>query len=47
MRLRPGAASMIFSFARIAGLLAHGLEEYPHRLRFRPRASYVGIAPRT
>lgn len=42
IRLRPGSSSTIFAFARIAGLLAHGLEEYPHRLRFRPRATYVG-----
>jgi citrate synthase len=45
MRLRPGSATAIFSFARIAGILAHSLEEYAHRLRFRPRASYVGPAP--
>lgn len=42
MRLRPGSASTIFTFARIAGMLAHALEEYPHRLRFRPRATYIG-----
>jgi citrate synthase len=46
MRLRPAAATTIFTFARIPGLLAHAIEEYPHRLRFRPRASYVGEAPR-
>jgi citrate synthase len=40
--LRPGSASAIFSISRIAGMLAHALEEYPHRLRFRPRATYVG-----
>jgi len=28
--------------ARLVGVLAHAMEEYPHRLRFRPRASYVG-----
>jgi citrate synthase len=39
------AAPTVFSLARITGLLAHGLEEYPHRLRFRPRATYVGPAP--
>ncbi len=43
MQLRPGAASTIFTFARIVGLVAHALEEYPHRLRFRPRATYVGL----
>ena len=46
MGLRPAAASTIFTVARIAGLIAHALEEYPHRLRFRPRATYVGPAPR-
>jgi citrate synthase len=42
LRLRPGSGSTIFTLARIAGMLAHALEEYPHRLRFRPRATYVG-----
>jgi citrate synthase len=46
MQLQPGSASTIFTIARIAGLVAHGLEEYPHRLRFRPRATYAGPAPR-
>ena len=45
MGLRPDAATTIFTFARLAGLIAHALEEYPHRLRFRPRATYVGPAP--
>lgn len=43
--LRDGAAATIFTVARIAGIIAHALEEYEHRLRFRPRASYVGPAP--
>lgn len=46
MGLLPGSASTIFTVARIAGMLAHAIEEYPHRLRFRPRASYAGPAPR-
>lgn len=46
MKLRPGSASTIFTLARIVGLVAHALEEYPHRLRFRPRATYAGPAPR-
>ena len=46
MGLRPGSASTIFTVARIVGLVAHALEEYPHRLRFRPRATYTGPAPR-
>jgi citrate synthase len=43
--LRPGSAATIFTVARIAGIVAHALEEYEHRLRFRPRASYVGPTP--
>lgn len=46
MGLRAGSAATIFTVARLAGLLAHAIEEYPYRLRFRPRASYVGEAPR-
>ena len=44
-RLRPGSAATIFTVARIAGIVAHPLEEYEHRLRFRPRASYAGPLP--
>jgi citrate synthase len=43
--LRPGSSATIFTVARIAGIVAHALEEYEHRLRFRPRASYVGPMP--
>jgi citrate synthase len=43
--LRDGSSPTIFAVARIAGIVAHALEEYEHRLRFRPRASYVGPAP--
>ena len=43
--LRPGSSATIFTVARIAGILAHALEEFEHRLRFRPRASYVGPPP--
>ena len=45
--LRTGAAEAIFSVARVAGLVAHAIEEYPHRLRFRPRAAYTGPVPTT
>jgi citrate synthase len=43
----PDAGEAIFEIARCAGLIAHGLEEYRHRLRYRPRAAYVGppLAP--
>jgi citrate synthase len=43
--LRDGASPTIFTIARIAGIVAHALEEYEHRLRFRPRASYIGPTP--
>ena len=37
------AAEAIFAVARIAGWLAHALEEYGERpLRFRPKATYIG-----
>lgn len=37
-----GSGEVIFLLARMAGVIAHALEEYPHRLRFRPRALYTG-----
>jgi citrate synthase len=43
--MRAGSSATIFTVARIAGIVAHALEEYEHRLRFRPRASYVGPTP--
>ena len=45
--LRQDAGDALFGVARTAGWIAHGLEEYGERpLRFRPRARYVGVAPR-
>jgi citrate synthase len=41
----PGAAEAVFAVARTAGFIAHALEEYPHRLRFRAKAAYVGPQP--
>jgi citrate synthase len=43
--LAPGAGELIFAVARMAGMIGHALEEYPHRLRFRPRAVYTGPEP--
>jgi citrate synthase len=43
--LTPGSGEVIFLLARMAGLIAHAMEEYPHRLRFRPRALYTGPSP--
>ena len=39
------AGEVLFTVARTAGWLAHAIEEYKHRLRFRPRAVYTGPAP--
>jgi citrate synthase len=39
------AGELIFTVARTVGWLAHAAEEYRHRLRFRPRATYTGPAP--
>jgi citrate synthase len=46
-RMAPGSGEAIFALARCAGWIAHALEEYPYRLRFRPRAAYVGTPPFT
>jgi len=44
--MAPDAAETIFALARIAGWVAHALEEYSEpRLRFRPEGVYVGIRP--
>ena len=42
MRMVQGAGEAIFAIARSAGWIAHGLEEYQHRLRYRIRAAYTG-----
>jgi citrate synthase len=36
------AGEVIFAIARTAGWLAHAIEEYRYRLRYRPRAVYTG-----
>jgi citrate synthase len=38
----PGAGEAVFAVARSAGWIAHALEEYPYRLRYRTRAAYIG-----
>ena len=40
-----GSAEVVFATARIAGWLAHAIEEYGHRLRYRARAAYTGLRP--
>lgn len=43
----PSAGEALFAIARIAGWLAHAMEEYEEKpLRFRPRARYVGPSNR-
>ena len=37
-----GSGEAIFAVARTAGFIAHGIEEYDYRLRYRPRAAYTG-----
>ena len=44
-RLAPGSGELVFALARIVGIIGHALEEYPHALRFRPRAVYTGLSP--
>jgi citrate synthase len=44
-KLRADTSLAVFAVARVAGLVAHISEEYRHRLRFRPRAVYVGREP--
>lgn len=41
----PGAGEALFSAARLAGWLAHALEEYASRTDFRLRAVYTGPRP--
>lgn len=44
-RMVPGAGQAIFTFAKVAGWLAHAMEEYADPTRFRIRADYVGASP--
>lgn len=38
---------VVFTVARLAGFVAHGIEEQGHPLRFRARATYTGEPPRS
>lgn len=44
-RMDVRIGEVIFAIARCAGWLAHAIEEYGHRLRYRPRAVYTGQHP--
>jgi citrate synthase len=41
----PGAGQAIATFGKVAGWLAHAMEEYAEPTRFRTRAAYVGPSP--
>jgi citrate synthase len=42
MEMSPGASEAVFALGRVAGWLAHALEEYESGTPFRVRATYVG-----
>jgi citrate synthase len=42
----PDLCTSIFAVGRIAGWCAHALEQYADNRLIRPRAEYVGVAPR-
>jgi citrate synthase len=44
-RLPRGTGELLFALARIAGWLAHAIEEYEHPSALRPRAVYTGPRP--
>lgn len=41
----PGAGQAIATLGKVAGWLAHAMEEYAEPTRFRTRAAYIGLAP--
>ena len=41
----PGAGQAIATLGKVAGWLAHAIEEYVEPTRFRTRAAYIGSAP--
>ncbi len=41
----PGAGQAIATLGKVAGWLAHAMEEYAQPTRFRTRAAYIGSAP--
>jgi citrate synthase len=44
--IRPELYTAIFAISRIAGWIAHVLEQYSNNRLIRPRSHYVGAAPR-
>jgi citrate synthase len=45
LRLPPGSGEAIFTIGRLAGWLAHALEEYAEPTPLRLRAVYTGPRP--
>jgi citrate synthase len=43
----PGAGQAIATLGKVAGWLAHAMEEYVEPTQFRTRAAYIGSAPAT
>jgi citrate synthase len=41
----PGAGQAVATFGKVAGWLAHAMEEYAEPTRFRTRAAYIGADP--
>ena len=41
----PGAGQAIATLGKVAGWLAHAMEEYAEPTRFRTRAAYIGPSP--
>src|SRR5262249_29994163 len=41
----PGSGQAVATFGKVAGWLAHAMEEYAEPTRFRTRAAYIGTAP--
>ncbi len=41
----PGAGQAIATIGKVAGWLAHAIEEYEEPTRFRTRAAYIGAVP--
>jgi citrate synthase len=47
LRLPRGTGELLFALARIAGWIAHAIEEYEQPSALRPRAVYTGLRPET
>jgi citrate synthase len=45
--MKPGSSEVISLISRVAGWIAHALEEYRRPTPFRPRLAYTGPAPRS